>query len=169
MFSWLCVIGISAALLSVMGSRFKKSGKIFPAGVVSLLSLVMVGGYAHGIMRSSHAWDAVSVVTICTSGVRLVSSFLFSAFRSSCLAYLACFRTFGDWLTVVLHCRWTRSWCSSELSEVCMGGWWKSIILRRSCVNGDLIAEVSMTVLHLFFLCSTISSWSVKLATLANV
>ncbi|SPT20416.1 unnamed protein product [Triticum aestivum] len=48
-------LGISAALLSVMGSRFKKSGKIFPAGVVSLLSLVMVGGYAHGIMRSSHA------------------------------------------------------------------------------------------------------------------
>ncbi|XP_044968201.1 protein FATTY ACID EXPORT 7-like [Hordeum vulgare subsp. vulgare] len=47
-------LGISAALLSVMGSRFKKSGKIFPAGVVSLLSLVMVGGYAHGIMRSSH-------------------------------------------------------------------------------------------------------------------
>ncbi|KAI5010388.1 hypothetical protein ZWY2020_012525 [Hordeum vulgare] len=41
-------LGISAALLSVMGSRFKKSGKIFPAGVVSLLSLVMVG---------THAWD----------------------------------------------------------------------------------------------------------------
>uniref|UniRef100_A0A0D9WAG7 Uncharacterized protein n=1 Tax=Leersia perrieri TaxID=77586 RepID=A0A0D9WAG7_9ORYZ len=34
-------LGISAALLSVMGSRFKKSGKIFPAGVVSLVSLVM--------------------------------------------------------------------------------------------------------------------------------
>ncbi|KAL5682420.1 hypothetical protein ACJX0J_008805, partial [Zea mays] len=33
--------GISAALLSVMGSRFKKSGKVFPAGVVSLVSLVM--------------------------------------------------------------------------------------------------------------------------------
>ena len=44
-----------AALLSVMGSRFKKSGKIFPAGVVSLVSLVMVGGYFHGILRSSHA------------------------------------------------------------------------------------------------------------------
>ncbi|KAG2569351.1 protein FATTY ACID EXPORT 2, chloroplastic-like isoform X1 [Panicum virgatum] len=48
-------LGISAALLSVMGSRFKKSGKIFPAGVVSLVSLVMVGGYFHGILRSSHA------------------------------------------------------------------------------------------------------------------
>ncbi|XP_040379015.1 protein FATTY ACID EXPORT 7-like [Oryza brachyantha] len=48
-------LGISAALLSVMGSRFKKSGKVFPAGVVSLVSLVMVGGYFHGILRSTHA------------------------------------------------------------------------------------------------------------------
>ncbi|KAL1372878.1 hypothetical protein HN51_002947 [Arachis hypogaea] len=47
-------LGISAALLAVMGSRFKKSGKIFPAGVVSLVSLIMTGGYLHGIMRSSH-------------------------------------------------------------------------------------------------------------------
>lgn len=46
--------GISAALLGVMGSRFKKSGKIFPAGVVSLVSLIMTGGYLHGIMRSLH-------------------------------------------------------------------------------------------------------------------
>ncbi|KAK3213297.1 hypothetical protein Dsin_018003 [Dipteronia sinensis] len=46
--------GLSAALLGVMGSRFKKSGKIFPAGVVSLVSLVMTGGYLHGIMRSHH-------------------------------------------------------------------------------------------------------------------
>jgi len=53
---WFRVPGISAALLSVMGSRFKKSRKIFPAGVVSLVSLVMVGGYFHGILRSSHAW-----------------------------------------------------------------------------------------------------------------
>ncbi|XP_010917331.1 uncharacterized protein [Elaeis guineensis] len=48
-------LGISAALLAVMGSRFKKSGKIFPAGVVSLVSLVMVGGYFHGILRGQHA------------------------------------------------------------------------------------------------------------------
>lgn len=41
-------------LLVVMGSRFKKSGKVFPAGVVSLVSLVMTGGYLHGIMRSMH-------------------------------------------------------------------------------------------------------------------
>ncbi|KAK0571208.1 hypothetical protein LWI29_012490 [Acer saccharum] len=46
--------GLSAALLGVMGSRFKNSGKIFPAGVVSLVSLVMTGGYLHGIMRSHH-------------------------------------------------------------------------------------------------------------------
>lgn len=47
-------LGLSAALLGVMGSRFKKSGKVFPAGVVSLISLVMTGGYLHGIMRSLH-------------------------------------------------------------------------------------------------------------------
>ncbi|XP_022730865.1 protein FATTY ACID EXPORT 2, chloroplastic-like [Durio zibethinus] len=47
-------LGISAALLGVMVSRFKRSGKIFPAGVVSLVSLVMTGGYLHGIMRSLH-------------------------------------------------------------------------------------------------------------------
>ncbi|KAE9602519.1 hypothetical protein Lal_00049862 [Lupinus albus] len=46
--------GISAALLGVMGSRFKKSGKVFPAGVVSIVSLIMAGGYLHGIMRSLH-------------------------------------------------------------------------------------------------------------------
>lgn len=48
-------LGVSALLLIVMGSRFKKSGKIFPAGVVSLVSLIMTGGYLHGILRSSHA------------------------------------------------------------------------------------------------------------------
>ncbi|XVF35234.1 hypothetical protein REPUB_Repub18cG0127900 [Reevesia pubescens] len=47
-------LGISAALLGVMGSRFKRSGKVFPAGVVSLVSLVMTGGYLHGIVRSLH-------------------------------------------------------------------------------------------------------------------
>ncbi|XP_022754736.1 protein FATTY ACID EXPORT 2, chloroplastic-like isoform X2 [Durio zibethinus] len=46
--------GVSAVLLVVMGSRFKRSRKIFPAGVVSLMSLVMTGGYLHGIMRSLH-------------------------------------------------------------------------------------------------------------------
>ncbi|KAI3760768.1 hypothetical protein L1987_51167 [Smallanthus sonchifolius] len=50
-----CVgFGLSAALLGVMGSRFKNSGKVFPAGVVSVVSLVMTGGYLHGIMRSFH-------------------------------------------------------------------------------------------------------------------
>lgn len=47
-------LGLSAALLVVMGSRFRRSGKIFPVGVVSLVSLVMVAGYSHGILRSSH-------------------------------------------------------------------------------------------------------------------
>ncbi|KAF7837610.1 protein FATTY ACID EXPORT 2, chloroplastic [Senna tora] len=47
-------LGISAALLVVMGSRFKRSGKVFPAGVVSLVSFVMTGGYFHGILRSVH-------------------------------------------------------------------------------------------------------------------
>ncbi|KAI3464278.1 hypothetical protein Pfo_020941 [Paulownia fortunei] len=45
---------LSASLLGVMGSRFKKSGKIFPAGIVSFASLVMSGGYLHGILRSLH-------------------------------------------------------------------------------------------------------------------
>ncbi|KAK8947684.1 UPF0136 membrane protein [Platanthera guangdongensis] len=48
-------LGLSAALLVVMGSRFKRSGKIFPAGVVSIISFIMAGGYLHGILRSSHA------------------------------------------------------------------------------------------------------------------
>lgn len=48
-------LGVSAVLLAVMGSRFKNSGKIFPAGVVSLVSFVMLGGYFHGILRGSHA------------------------------------------------------------------------------------------------------------------
>ncbi|CAN6470277.1 unnamed protein product [Victoria cruziana] len=48
-------LGVSAALLGVMGSRFKKSGKLFPAGVVSVVSLIMTGGYIHGILRSLHA------------------------------------------------------------------------------------------------------------------
>lgn len=47
-------LGLSAALLGVMGTRFKKSGKVFPAGVVSVVSLVMTGGYIHGVMRSFH-------------------------------------------------------------------------------------------------------------------
>ncbi|KZV26095.1 hypothetical protein F511_06021 [Dorcoceras hygrometricum] len=47
-------LGLSCSLLVVMGSRFKRSGKIFPAGVVSLVSLVMSAGYLHGILRSMH-------------------------------------------------------------------------------------------------------------------
>lgn len=47
-------LALSAALLGVMGLRFKRSGKIFPAGVVSFASLVMSGGYLHGILRSLH-------------------------------------------------------------------------------------------------------------------
>lgn len=47
-------LGLSASLLGVMGSRFKKSGKIFPAGVVSFVSLIMTGGYFHGILRGLH-------------------------------------------------------------------------------------------------------------------
>ncbi|XP_078151086.1 uncharacterized protein LOC144546418 [Carex rostrata] len=44
-------LGISGALLAVMGSRFKNSGKIMPAGIVSLVSLFMTGGYLHAILR----------------------------------------------------------------------------------------------------------------------
>ncbi|KMZ74061.1 hypothetical protein ZOSMA_136G00290 [Zostera marina] len=45
-------VGISGALLGVMGLRFRNSKKVFPAGVVSVASLIMVLGYFHGIVRS---------------------------------------------------------------------------------------------------------------------
>ncbi|GAB2267049.1 Protein FATTY ACID EXPORT 7 [Dionaea muscipula] len=45
-------LGVSATLLVAMGSRYLSSRKIFPAGVVSVISLVMAGGYLHGILRS---------------------------------------------------------------------------------------------------------------------
>lgn len=48
-------LGVSALLLTVMGIRFGKSGKFFPAGLVSIVSLIMTGGYIHGIMRTSNA------------------------------------------------------------------------------------------------------------------
>ncbi|CAM8894670.1 unnamed protein product [Rhodiola kirilowii] len=47
-------LGVSGALMGVMGARYKNTGKMFPAGVVSLVSLLMAGGYAHGIMRAGH-------------------------------------------------------------------------------------------------------------------
>ncbi|KAJ9183664.1 hypothetical protein P3X46_007487 [Hevea brasiliensis] len=47
-------LGVSTILLGVMGSRFLRSKKIFPAGVVSLVSIVMTGGYIHGVLRSMH-------------------------------------------------------------------------------------------------------------------
>ncbi|XP_050216492.1 protein FATTY ACID EXPORT 2, chloroplastic [Mercurialis annua] len=47
-------LGVSSALLGVMGSRFLRSKKIFPAGVVSLISLIMTSGYVHGVLRSMH-------------------------------------------------------------------------------------------------------------------
>ncbi|KDP33996.1 hypothetical protein JCGZ_07567 [Jatropha curcas] len=47
-------LGVSSILLGVMGSRFLRSKKVFPAGVVSLVSLVMTGGYIHGVLRSMH-------------------------------------------------------------------------------------------------------------------
>ncbi|KAG6546797.1 hypothetical protein Mapa_011743 [Marchantia paleacea] len=45
-------LGISAVLLGIMAPRFKKSGKFMPAGLVALFSLIMTGGYLHGIVRS---------------------------------------------------------------------------------------------------------------------
>jgi hypothetical protein len=46
--------GVSITLLIVMGSRFWNSGKFFPAGVVSILSLIMAVGYIHALIRTSH-------------------------------------------------------------------------------------------------------------------
>lgn len=47
-------LGISAVLLGVMYPRFKKSGKFMPSGLVALVSLIMTGGYIHGIVRTAH-------------------------------------------------------------------------------------------------------------------
>lgn len=44
-------VAISASLLGKMGMRFKETGKIIPAGLLSLVSLIMTGGYVHGIIR----------------------------------------------------------------------------------------------------------------------
>ncbi|EOA24684.1 hypothetical protein CARUB_v10017956mg [Capsella rubella] len=45
---------MAGALTWVMGTRYMRSKKIFPAGVVSIMSFIMTGGYIHGIMRSLH-------------------------------------------------------------------------------------------------------------------
>lgn len=47
-------LGISGVLLGIMFPRFQKSGKFMPAGLVSLVSLIMTGGYLHGIVRTAH-------------------------------------------------------------------------------------------------------------------
>ncbi|CAI9108045.1 OLC1v1007556C1 [Oldenlandia corymbosa var. corymbosa] len=47
-------LALAVALTAVMGSRFKKTGKIFPAGLVCLISFVMSCGYLHGVLHSLH-------------------------------------------------------------------------------------------------------------------
>ncbi|KNA13616.1 hypothetical protein SOVF_115020 [Spinacia oleracea] len=47
-------LGVSTMLLGSMGYRFHKTRKVFPAGVVALLSLGMTTGYLHGVFRSQH-------------------------------------------------------------------------------------------------------------------
>ncbi|KAI3685251.1 hypothetical protein L6452_34489 [Arctium lappa] len=47
-------LGLSATLLGVTGLQFKKSDKVFPAGVMFVVSLIMTEGYIHGVMRSLH-------------------------------------------------------------------------------------------------------------------
>jgi hypothetical protein len=46
--------GVSITLLIVMGSRFWNSGKFFPGGVVSIVSLIMAVGYIHALIRTYH-------------------------------------------------------------------------------------------------------------------
>lgn len=48
-------LGVSASLLAVMGFRYRESRKIFPAGVVFMLSLIMSASYIHGMLLSMHA------------------------------------------------------------------------------------------------------------------
>ncbi|GAQ89493.1 hypothetical protein KFL_005290080 [Klebsormidium nitens] len=47
-------LAVSGALLYVMGSRFLKSRKVMPAGLVSAISLIMSFGYFHGIQKAFH-------------------------------------------------------------------------------------------------------------------
>ncbi|KAI8343723.1 transmembrane protein 14C-like protein [Chlamydoabsidia padenii] len=42
---------VSSVLLFIMGSRFSKSGKFMPAGLVSLLSLIMVARYGYRLLQ----------------------------------------------------------------------------------------------------------------------
>ncbi|KAL8147829.1 hypothetical protein AgCh_005229 [Apium graveolens] len=60
---------MSAAPLGVMGTRFKKSGKIFPADVVSLVSFVITGGYLHGILPGIYEPAVVIVVKRSNGGL----------------------------------------------------------------------------------------------------
>lgn len=41
------VVGTAGTLTFVMGKRYMNSGKIFPAGVVTLLSVLMLARYAY--------------------------------------------------------------------------------------------------------------------------
>ncbi|KAJ3676900.1 hypothetical protein LUZ60_002624 [Juncus effusus] len=43
---------MSGALTQTMFSRFRQSGKVFPAGIVCVVSFIMLVGYGHGIFRS---------------------------------------------------------------------------------------------------------------------
>lgn len=51
-FGWNYTVG-SVALTGMMGSRYLRTRKVVPAGVVSIVSLVMTGAYLHGLIRSS--------------------------------------------------------------------------------------------------------------------
>ncbi|ORZ20395.1 transmembrane protein 14C-like protein [Absidia repens] len=42
---------VSLILLLIMGSRFSKSGKFMPAGLVSLLSLIMAARYGYRYLQ----------------------------------------------------------------------------------------------------------------------
>ncbi|KAI9303080.1 transmembrane proteins 14C-domain-containing protein [Cunninghamella echinulata] len=44
-------LAVSLLLLIVMGIRFSKSGKFMPAGLVSLLSLLMVARYGYRLIQ----------------------------------------------------------------------------------------------------------------------
>ncbi|XP_020885628.1 protein FATTY ACID EXPORT 7 isoform X2 [Arabidopsis lyrata subsp. lyrata] len=39
--------------IGMMGSRYLRTRKVVPAGVVSVVSLVMTGAYLHGLIHSS--------------------------------------------------------------------------------------------------------------------
>jgi len=58
------VVGTAGTLTGVMGRRFMNSGKIMPAGVVTILSVAMLGRYAYNKFSSARCVCFVIIIII---------------------------------------------------------------------------------------------------------